>query len=92
MGDTDPVIKTDYSGVNIMPSMLPYTMTITPVVVGEYPSPFGWYDHFDVRVYYAANINANGLCVLDESVKGSNIEGQTEYVVTAENGTKVGIL
>lgn len=92
MGGTNPVIKTAYTTNDITPDDLPYTMSITPVEVGESPNPFDWYSSFDIRVFYAANKNADGLRILNVSVPGSDLDGKTEYIAEVENGTKVGLL
>lgn len=93
-GNADPYIKTDYSGVKLNDSNLPYTMSITPVLLGEYPDPMDFYTTLEVRVFFAANIDANGANILDESIPASVIvDGATEHIVSNNaNGAKVGIL
>ena len=94
-GKVEPNIKTDYSGMKLNSDNIPYTMTLNPeVLIGDTPNPLDYYATFDVRVFFAANIGADGAAILDERIQAADIpNGATEYVITNNsNGAKVAIL
>lgn len=83
-------IHTSYSSNKITKDNVPYYFMLnTPVRVGNFKD----YSYFSFGMYLAANTSAEGVQLIDATIKASDMDGKRTYTVTnPDNGAMVDII
>ena len=83
-------VQTSYSSNLITEDMLPYYYVLkTPIKIGKFKD----YSYFQFGMYVAANTSADGVQLIDATLKAADMDGKRKYTVTdPDNGTMVDII